>query len=360
MLTTLLAATAIATHAEPARAVRALRIEDFAGFSLTRPNPSTVEILSPPIDPGMEWDELVLSWGGTASQNERLSFFVRMVGRDSASVFYHLADWNGAPMAFGSAAGERTSVNGQKDEWARVDTDTLTALRGSKLIELKVVAFMGKDGAQPKLEPEKLLRRVTLSFRNSGVETIERDANMAAWGPIMEPPQRAQMSYENGGVICSPTATSMVLGFCAKTLSKPELDKDVPEVVRGVFDPAYKGTGNWSFNVAYAASLGLRAEVLRLSDLRDLEDLVAAGIPPVCSVSYAMLKGKPEKEPDDGHLVVLVGFNKEGDPVFNDPGRNQVRQTYKRDDFKRAWASSGRTIYLIHPDSVARPKLSCD
>lgn len=170
------------------------------------------------------------------------------------------------------------------------------------------------------------------------------------------------MSYENGNVICSPAATSMLLAHWAEADNRPEFDRDVPEVVAGVYDWAYKGTGNWIFNTAFAGALpGMKGQVLRLNDLYDLETLIEFGFPVACSVSYALLKGKDAVEPNDGHLVVLVGFTARGDPVFNDPGRSvEVRQIYKREAFLRAWSTSGRTVYLIHPESRQRPKLSID
>ena len=159
------------------------------------------------------------------------------------------------------------------------------------------------------------------------------------------------MSYPGGNVLCSPTVVSMLLAFWAKELRHPELDRDVPEVQQGVFDPNWPGTGNWPFNTAFAGTVpGMRAYVARLTDISELEAWIASGKPVATSVSYDLLRGKGKKGASDGHLVVLVGFDEHGDPVFNDPGRStEVRQTYKRADFDAAWATSGRTVYLIYP-----------
>lgn len=338
----------------PSRGVRALVIEGFGGFTPAGPGPLAAERVSPALDPGFPWDELVVSWEPAPGMAQRVDLAVRLLDGDGPSGYYRLGSWSPEAIPFGQASAARTSVNGQADARARVDTDTLTALQPARRVALKLTAGPGP------LPPERLLARVTLAFRDSRAARPGREANRLAWGLVLEPPRRAQGSYPHGPVICSPTSTSMVLGYWARTLGDPGLDREVPQVVEGVYDPAWKGTGNWAFNTAYAAALGLRAAVLRLADLRDLEDLVVAGIPPVCSVSYGLLKGKPAREPDDGHLVVLAGFTAAGDAVLNDPGIPLVRRTCPREAFLRAWAASGRTAYLIHPGSVARPALSVD
>jgi len=158
---------------------------------------------------------------------------------------------------------------------------------------------------------------------------------------------------------CSPTSVSMVLDFWASKLSRPAMNVDVPDVAVGVFDEKYPGTGNWSFNVAYAGSFpGMVSYVTRLGGINDAESLVRAGIPVVCSVAYNLLKGNGKPAGGDGHLVVLVGFDSDGNPIFNDPGRSDVRQTYKRENFAKAWANSHFTVYLIYPIDTLLPILS--
>jgi hypothetical protein len=60
--------------------------------------------------------------------------------------------------------------------------------------------------------------------------------------------------------------------------------------------------------------------------------------------------------------MVLVGFDANGDPVLNDPAshsvpsNDEVRVTYDRAQFERAWSRSGRIAYVIRPQSVALPE----
>jgi hypothetical protein len=125
--------------------------------------------------------------------------------------------------------------------------------------------------------------------------------------------------------------------------------------VKGVYDRQWGGTGNWALNMAYAGSLpGLRAYVTRMSDLAQLEDWVAHGMPVGLSLCYNRLRGK-SREPS-GHLVVCVGFTKEGDPVINDPGtRRNVRKVFPRANLVDAWEYKNNTAYIILPENAAPP-----
>ena len=87
-----------------------------------------------------------------------------------------------------------------------------------------------------------------------------------------------------------------------------------------------RGTGNWAFNTAYAATLAAGdAYVTRMRDLREAEDYIVAGIPLVVSIAFGrnQLTGAPisaEQRPPAG----VVGFKADGDVVVNDPAAHQT------------------------------------
>ena len=164
------------------------------------------------------------------------------------------------------------------------------------------------------------------------------------------------MGYPNGKALCSPTAVSMILGYWAQALNRPELDRPVPEVAEAIYDLQWKGTGNWPFNMAYAGSFpGIRAYVARFSDVSELEDWIAHNLPVALSLDYDRLRGKGPGP--NGHLVVLVGFTKQGDPIINDPGTSEhVRKTFFRANLVDAWGCSRNTVYLIYPEGTSLPK----
>lgn len=288
------------------------------------------------VAPGFPWNELIVSWNAQLPAGAKL---IVKAALPNSEVWYTMGIWS-------DDKATRQSVPDQKTDQAKVDTDTLIAAAPQGNLKIRLEA----QGGEVKAD------LLTLAFANRQASAKDQAINREAWGKTLEPPKRAQMSYPNGEVICSATATSMLLGYWATQLNQPIVDRDVPLVCEGVFDPKWPGTGNWPFNTAFAGEIpGMQAYVARLWSIPQLEAWIAKGIPVACSVSYDLLKGKGAKGKNDGHLVVLVGFTPEGDPIFNDPGRNVVRMTYKRPDFDSAWASSGRTCYLVYPKFYGAP-----
>lgn len=282
------------------------------------------------------WDELVLSWNADLEPGAAVRFIAQPEFEDGTTGRYDLGTWT----AEREGPNARTSVNGQDDDGARVETDILVLKKPAKGVWIEVVPF----------RKTTKLRLITVSLADS-----KRDPK-AAPAPDIAPldvPQKAQRNYPNGGVICSPTCVSMVLGYWAKARNRPEWAVDVPAVADGTYDPGWNGTGNWSFNAAFAGSLpGMTAYATRLNSVDELYDFLKKGVPVVASVSYALLKGRPSREANDGHLVVLVGAQKDGHLIFNDPGIREVRTTYPLDAFMRAWSASGGTVYLIGPSDA--------
>jgi len=309
-----------------------------ANFHPTEVAPDHVRLVAH-VESQHQFDEVVPSWSASAPAGSRVEVYLSPEVPEAG--MYCLGVWSGEA--------SRSSVKNQKDAVASVDTDTLTLAKPATKLTVQVDLYGPKS-------PGLRLDAFRLALLDTKASGTAREPKKSVWGKLMEPPRRAQMTYPNGSGACSPTSVSMLLGYWSTILKRPELDHDVPEVQKGVFDVAWEGTGNWPFNMAYAASQpGMTAYVSRFRDLRDLEEWIGSGVPVATSVSYALLKGKPNKEPNDGHLVVLVGFNANGDPVFNDPGRNVVRMTYKRADFERAWASSRNTVYLVYPKTWQIP-----
>ncbi len=72
-------------------------------------------------------------------------------------------------------------------------------------------------------------------------------------------------------------------------------------------------------------------------------------------VSIAIDPGDLDGAPigsSDGHLLVIAGFQQDGDVVVNDPAADTskgVRRVYKRGQFEKIWLeASGGLTYVIH------------
>ena len=300
--------------------------------------------LSPEISVPQNWNELIASWNCALPQNGALKLEARGVYPDRATKYFVLALWSNDDQI-----APRESVLNQKDPDGDVDTDTLVLQRHAVKMQLRLT-LQNADMAA--------LKCLGLCFSDARIQPIEREPNRAAWGKILPTPRLFQNDYEGGNVWCSPTSTAMILNHWSKVLSRPELERDVPTVVKGVYDRNWKGTGNWVFNTAYAGAMpGMRAYVSRFDDLRELEDWIAAGYPVALSISYDLLKNNGKK--GSGHLVVCRGFTPDGDVVLNDPGRHlkegEAYHIHSRERVLAAWEHSRKTVYLIYPENVAPP-----
>jgi hypothetical protein len=160
---------------------------------------------------------------------------------------------------------------------------------------------------------------------------------------ILDVPARSQYVVEGERGWCSATTVSMLNAYFG-------LDYDVPSTARAVFDRAYNGTGNWSFNVAFSGNLGLRAAVVYLRNLDHAQRLIEAGIPIAISYSWSAgeLPGAPI-EHSDGHLVVLCGFTANGDCAINDPAAPNVRVVYPRAAIENIWLRNKGVAYAVAP-----------
>jgi len=296
--------------------------------------------------PGTPFTEVIPSWNVKNPSDSKLTVDIRGVRAGAVTKWYRMADWTLA------VPGGRKSFSDQDDAEAKVLTDTL---QFSSPVDS--VDFCLTLAGPTRPEKDAVPRFDLLAATFSGVTTPEANLSIKsdAWGKVLEVKKRFQRDYPNGGVLCSATSTSMLL-YLASRQRGLAVDRDVPDVVEGLWDPAYDGAGNWSFNAAfYGHFTGLRGYISRFASIGELEQFISAGIPVAVSVDYNRLKGTP-KEKESGHLVVLVGFTKDGDPVFNDPAvRDEITTTYKRSDFDSAWQRSGRAVYVFTPDAATLP-----
>ena len=328
-----------------ARANQFIGFDRFSAFEKSRGSkPGELVLTSPVIVGRINWDELIASWNADTPDGTYLKIEARALYPVSATKYYTMGLWSSNPTRY-----PRESVPRQKDDDGSVATDTLTLNRPS--VHLQVRLTLGGDYMMlPKL------KFLGLALTDTRTSPAPLPPNPAAWDRLLPVPERSQMKYPNGKVLCSPTTVSMLLGFWADKLNRPDLDHDVPEIADAIFDAKWKGTGNWAFNTAYAgAQRGMRAYVTRLSDVAELEEWIASGIPVGLSLDYDRLRGKGPGP--NGHLVVLVGFTAKGDPIINDPGTSQnVRKTFPRKNLIYAWSYSRNAVYLVYPENSELPR----
>ncbi|HET6743142.1 MAG TPA: peptidase C39 family protein [Kribbella sp.] len=332
--------------------------------------------VSPHVSTGFGLTELVASWNATTPPGTWIE--VSMAGTTNlgtTSKWYVLGRWSGGD---DTAAGDihRTSVPSQGDADGSVAVDTFQAATGKWLDrwQLKVTLYRLSGTAQ-----SPVVRSVgAMASRLPSDKKVAASPLGGAEGMVLDVPTYSQETHigqypqwDGGGEAwCSATSTAMVLDYWGAGPTAAETawvdpsysDPQVDHSARSVFDYSYDGAGNWPFNTAYAGSRGIDAFVTRLRSLTEAEQFIKAGIPLVASLSFKKGDLPGAGYGTNGHLMVIVGFDQDGNVVVNDPAshliasNDQVRTTYDRTAFENAWVPhSGGLVYVMHPEGTALP-----
>jgi hypothetical protein len=327
--------------------------------------------LAPAVTPGHPFTELVPSWNARTPGDS----WVEIEARTSVDGVHWSRWWSLGCWAETPGEIRPTSVPDQGDETTAVSTDVLAA-RGEVTwtsYQLRVSLMRRPDSDH--VPTVSLLGAVVSA---PGTSPGSPSAGGKARGVELPVPAYSQQLHRgqdphlnNGGESwCSPTATSMALARWGLGPSADELtwvdpsyaDPVVNHAARHVFDHAYEGAGNWSFNTAYAARYGAEAFVTRLRSLDEAELFVAAGIPLVASVSFRREQLDGAGYDTAGHLLVIAGFDDAGDVICHDPAshevpsNDEVRAVFDREQFSQVWQdSSDGLVYVIRPADVPLP-----
>lgn len=327
--------------------------------------------VSPVVSPGHAFTWLVPSWNAVTPGDSWLEVDARTTSDGLHwSRWFCLGRWAETDKEI-----HPTSVPGQVSPEASVSTDVLAAADGvtwsSYQLRVTLLRRTGSD-AVPSVS---LLGAVSAL---PGEHDVRSDAPMEGRPGIdLDVPAHSQEihrgqypEYDAGGEAwCSPASTSMVLRRWGRGPSADELSwvadgiehPFVAHAARRVFDHDYRGAGNWSFNAAYAARYDTEAFVTRLRSMAELESFIRAGIPLVASLSFKRADLDGAGYDTRGHLLTAVGIDDRGDVICNDPAshgipsNDEVRVVYRRDQFARAWRTSGGLVYVIHPHDVPLP-----
>jgi hypothetical protein len=284
--------------------------------------------------------------------------------------WYVLGRW-----AYGDDDIRRTSVPGQADADATVAVDTLVAAAGREISAYQLRLTLYRTPGSSVTPRVRTLGAVVSAVPRRG--SVPVSPGGGAWGTELAVPRRSQNvhrghypEWDGGGQAwCSPTSTTMVLGYWGRQPSVRDTswvdpadpDPEVDHAARHTYDHAYRGAGNWPFNIAYAGRYGLHGFVTRLRSLTELERLISAGVPVITSQSFVKGELPGAEYGTRGHIMVVVGFTATGDVIANDPaapGNDAVRRIYPRADFENVWlrgSGSGGIAYVIHPPGHPLP-----
>ncbi|MDR7255527.1 hypothetical protein J2X46_004537 [Nocardioides sp. BE266] len=312
---------------------------------------------SPWATPGFGATALIPTWEATTPGKSLVRVEVRGRAADGTTGSWDtVADWSRLNKRL-----PRTTHSGQADDLGRVSVDTWYATSSVASWQVRVTLLRPAGTTQPVS-----LERVGAVASVDAAAARPTSQPGPGVGTVLPVPTYSQMVHSGhypqwgggGEAWCSATSTAMVLAYygiapAPAGIAPGHVDAAVDYTAKMVYDHGYDGTGNWAFNTAYAATLVAGdSYVTRMRDLREAEDYIVAGVPLVVSIAFGrnQLTGAPISM-SNGHLLVIVGFEPDGDVVVNDPAgatNAAVRRVYDRAQFERIWiAASGGTAYVI-------------
>lgn len=314
-------------------------------------------LTSPEVQVPGSMDHLIPSWHATTPAGTWLQLHVRAKLPSGWTGWYRLPIWSSDASTL-----KRHSVKLPADATGGVDVDTffLKSPQTASAYQLSVTLFSTSPTVSPALHMV-----AAVASRDAKIYP-QSPPNPAVWGTALPVPGRSQALPEykdkgfggGGEVWCSPTSTSMVMEYWSQVLASAPLNLGVPEAAAGCFDWVYDGTGNWPFNTAFASQYGLFGLVTRLYSMTEAEAWIQAGVPLIISISFKAgeLPGAPITK-TNGHLIVVRGFDKNGDVLVNDPAARDnaaTLLTYPRAALEAAWTHSHRTAYIVFPRTWLR------
>lgn len=302
---------------------------------------------------------LIMSWDSDTPYGTSIKIEAQICIKDIWSAYHSWGKWS---TSMGRAsAGE---INSNSDI-AVVDADTLIVKGSSEetgnAFRYRITLHTDNPGFSPsvRLVAETIRNTDEQALQKTKTDNITCDDYMN-FNKILDVPSYSQMTRDPkiASCICSATSMAMVLKYHGISRLIPE------ETAWGIYDNSYDGTGNWSYNTAYAGSYGFTSYVKYCMSIDDLKKEITEGYPVIISVKYRnsedvnktfpVIHGAPI-ESTRGHLIVVAGFTKKDGKnyaVVNDPAAkndSNVRLNYLESELDAAWQTSGRAAYIIHP-----------
>jgi hypothetical protein len=305
--------------------------------------------------------EAIPTWQADTPRGSWIELQLRARFGERWSNFYRVAVWDSAPSR--SRRSRRTSFSAQQDADGQLATDTLLLTAPADGLQARVLLCAEPGADMPELEALALCLTSDHRLASTDQDSAAGDDR----GPSLTMPLLLSLyCYPDGGAgWCSPTSLAMTLAYCHARAADPRLEPFttapcVPGLaVPLIFDPEWGGTGNWAFNTALAASLGLTSYVTRLHSLEQLARWTAAGVPVPISIRWEPGELDGAAGRSAGHITVVTGVAGDRVLMAEPAGRDQagVAITYRADQLYACWQRASRgAVYIIHPPGWPRPE----
>ncbi|MEM6749115.1 MAG: C39 family peptidase [Planctomycetota bacterium] len=319
---------------------------------------------SPVVEPDHPVTELLPSWNLTAPPDTGVAFEVRVRGAGDIATETDADDQGAWSPWLDVGVWGRTSPGGPtrfEHGQVLIDVVELAAPADAFQVRARLESFAGSPDATPVLKklvvvasgPGEPSEAQLTSAPTPIVSVDSTRASGTAWARDLPVEFRTQMDNVEAirSRTCSPTSVSMAMQYRG-------VDLPTNTHAMGIYDDRAGIFGNWGRAVAWASTHGLRAELVRIRDWRQLEACIAADQPVIASIAFG-----PGEFPSNvmkqtaGHLILIRGLTEDGDAIVNDPASAERGDgvVYKKQELARAWLNHGGVAYLIAPPAGDAP-----
>jgi uncharacterized protein YvpB len=352
-------------------------VSNYGNGAITLADGSTSGTYTSPIIKTSPFEYMILSWNADTPGDSNVTIHGRVRVKGEWSKWLSWGTWSTSsyPGADGKTRmpGSATAPE-QEDAIAKVATDELY-VKGrdgetADAFQYRLILNSGSESAnKPHVRLMASTVRNTLAGQAIPAAVPANAAELAELDHDLDVPVYSQSVRDPmiASSICSPTSVAMALEYFGHEVTPEQSAWLACDYVGNMF-------GNWSFNVASAASFDLSGYVAYFIQEEggdpwlQVKEQIAAGNPVIVSVRYRspessepypVVEGVPISS-TGGHLVLVRGFTWENGVeyvIVNDSAAKDnegVHRKYRADQFAEAWRKVAYVIYS-DPAEIGEP-----
>ncbi|MFH1452974.1 MAG: peptidase C39 family protein [Armatimonadota bacterium] len=291
------------------------------------------EYISIPVAAKFKFNEAIISWNCKTSPDTGIAVYLRAGEQKRWTSWYLMGQW-------GYTAVKNYDEKIKKDTLGKVNDDTLLLKNKENMFQYRILFFSKDKKESPQVK--------MISVCYSDIKTNKKVSIKKAkdFSRIIEVPYRSQKVEKDNisGKICGPTSLSMIMEYY-------KINLPTEKTAYACYDKPNDIYGNWPYLVAYASENNLTGWVQYFTSLEQLKEEISKGYPVIVGIAFGegQLTGSPVPS-SPGHLLVVRGFDKNGNVYVNDPAfktREKGVRGYKRDEFTKAWLKQGLGVVLL-------------
>ena len=277
--------------------------------------------------------KLTASWAALSSELATNELFVRVRVDGVWSDYISYGQW-GLGLDNESPNVDKTLIYKKDDEIF------VSSSKEANALQMKITL---RRNTSEDLSPVVTLLAATLLINNYEYKI---DTTNLRTDVDYDVPKLKQNAVPNiGGIICSPTSSTMLLLYKGHDFSTHTFPH---EFFAGlVYEHSSKIYGNWVYNTVGMSAFGETSYVKRMYSTEELLDHLDKVGPVAASVKGTMIGEIGNTWTTNGHLIVVRGYYYEGDQLYiraNDPNMADVYEEYKIENFLSVWRN---VIYVV-------------